>query len=497
MFVLKKKIKLRGKRLFNSLTYTMRTSGTILEVANEYDDAEDEEVHHRVNTTKAQNPFKVPETTDYFRIRDEEKEERELKKARIQMTPLSQRGLESRRANLRRQCQPQPAKPAAEESALAKIILSPQRGRTKEGLRDFISQKREIFLAQLAIDTKREELQRLERLEIEEKKQLKEKEAEINLFRTQFNNFLENDGKMTMMARQEAENKAKERIELSLQIKTISAQISALRNEIAHQDERLQECQEYKQFLNMLTPEDWKKTHRKDEMYFKEPEQLLTIIQTLEEQNMFLIHHCQDAEEAVERYRAKFGKLLDQRDGHITEMTERFKEASESLRRHQEKNESYFSKKEFKTGAELTEKESASLHEKIASFYQTLGYDSSSSTDTSAMLLRIEETLQQLIKDLKLIQPELVRKKAQEKDSQRREKQRLERQAETKRKENEKRMKTLREAKQPIKYKTGRPLVPRHIPKRGISKQEAEEQQRLMEQEAQKDQELLFGEIWD
>ncbi|EAX98259.1 hypothetical protein TVAG_090350 [Trichomonas vaginalis G3] len=475
----------------------MRNSGTLLETANEYDDFEDDSTNRRIGTSKAYNPFKVPETTDYFRIRDEEKEERELKRAKISMTPLSQRVLESKRANLRRQCQPKVTNPDAEEKALAKIILNPQRGRTKEGLRDFISQKREIFLAQLAIDTKREELQRLERLEIEEKKQLKEKEAEINLFRTQFNNFLENDGKQTMMARQEAENKAKERIELSLQIKTISAQISGLRNEIAHQDERLQECQEYKQFLNMLTPEEWKKTHSQDEMYFQKPEQLLTIIQSLEEQNMFLIHHCQDAEEAVERYRAKFAKLLDQRDGHITEMTDKFNEASENLRKHQEKNESYFNNKEFKTGAELSEKEAQVLHDKIAAFYQVLGYDSGSSTDTSAMLVRIEETLQQLIKDLKHIQPEIVRKKAQEKDSQRREKLRLERQAETKRKENEKRMKTLREAKQPIKYKTGRPLVPRHIPKRGISKQEAEEKAKMMELEEQKDRELLFGDIWD
>lgn len=247
----------------------------------------------------------------------------------------------------------------------------------------------------------------------------------------------------------------------------------------------------------MLTPEDWKKTHKENEFYFTEPEQLLTIIKTLEEQNMFLIRHCQEAEETVERYREKFGKLLDQRDGHIIEMTEKFNEASENLRIHQEKNESYFGGKDFKTGVELSEKEATSLHDKIAAFYQTLGYDSSSTTDTSAMLERIEETLQGLIRDFQRIPPDIIHKKASEKDSQRREKLRLERQAETKKKENEKRMKTLREAKQPIKYRTGRPLVPRHIPKRGISKQEAEEQARMMELEEQKDKELLFGEIWD
>ncbi|EAX97891.1 hypothetical protein TVAG_059560 [Trichomonas vaginalis G3] len=194
----------------------MKSTTRSLETANEIDSLSDYDGGSHASTSKVVNPFKVPESTDYFRIKDEVKEERELQRARIAMTPLSRRGLESKRALLRRQCQPKPSNPDAEEKALAKIILSPQMGKTKEGLRDFIAQKREIFLAQLAIDTKREELQRLERLEIEEKKQLKEKEAEINLFRTQFNNFLENDGKQTMAARQEAENKAKERIELTL-----------------------------------------------------------------------------------------------------------------------------------------------------------------------------------------------------------------------------------------------------------------------------------------
>ena len=442
------------------------------------------------------NPFKIPDTTDYFAIRDQDRENRDLRRARIANTPLQERNIQPNRPNIRKQYKIETTNPSPEESALAHIILAPQKGGTKTDLRDFIAQKREIFLSQLAIDTKREELQRLERLEIEEEKTLKEKEAEINLFKTQFTNFLEHDGKQTMLARQEAENKAKERIELSLQIKQISNEISSVRNEIAHQDERLAECEQYKNFLDSLTPEDWKKKHP-NEVYFKDPSQLLTIIRSMEEQNMFLIRHCQEAEEMVERYRTKFTNLLEERDGAIVEKTEQLKVVSDALKQEQDKNRQYTSNKNFRTGAELTESQQAHLHDKIAKFYSTLGFDSTSTSDTVAMLVKMETLLHDLERELKDIDPVIVKKKAQERDAERREKLRLENQKKQKEIQYEKRAKTLALAKQPIKYKTGRPLVPRHIPKRGISKQEQEEQAKQAALEEAKMQELLYGDIWD
>ena len=81
------------------------------------------------------------------------------------------------------------------------MILTPSANQVQDGLRDFIQQKREIFLEQIAIDTKKEELQRLAQLEREEEENLKVKEAEVNLFRDQFRTFLESDGKTTMEAR--------------------------------------------------------------------------------------------------------------------------------------------------------------------------------------------------------------------------------------------------------------------------------------------------------
>jgi len=45
-----------------------------------------------------------------------------------------------------------------------------------------------------------------------------------------------------------------------------------------------------------------------DEMYFKEPQQLLDIFSQLEERNLFLIQNVQETEEALEELKQNFEK---------------------------------------------------------------------------------------------------------------------------------------------------------------------------------------------
>ena len=273
-------------------------------------------------------------------------------------------------------------------------------------------------------------------------------------------------------------------------------EITNVRRDNIQQEERLNECEEYKTFLDSLTPDDWKKNHP-NEMYFKDPEQLLNIIKTMEDQNMFLIRHCQEAEEMVERYRQKFSNLLDERDGKIVEKTNKYQAVKESLEEEKLKNQEYVATRDYKTGAELSEQEKNDLQQKVAAFYGTIWSDSASTSDTLAMLVKMEHLMQELYRDLKEIDPAAVKKRAQEKYAERREKLRIEHQKKDKEMQNEKRQRTLAQAKQPIKYKTGRPVIARNIPKRGISKQEQEEKARREALEEKKTEELLYGDIWD
>ncbi|EAX99644.1 hypothetical protein TVAG_091110 [Trichomonas vaginalis G3] len=439
--------------------------------------------------TRPANPFRIPEDKEEFALHDQMRAS--SNKARSRLLDVK-----SVRENFRHLTQVSTQPITAEEKALDQLIPPPDSSKNREGLKEFISQKREIFLAQLAIDTKQEELQRLEKLEKEEESALKAKAAEINLFKTQFANFIESDGKATMDAGKAAEKKAKERLEVSMKIKQVSGQISTLRNEIAHQDEKLTECQQYEQFLESLTPPEWRKTHP-GEMYFKDPDQLINIIASLEEQNMFLIRHCQEAEEAVERYRTKFNELLESREGGLKQMATNKEEKERELQVTREKNGQYKIDSEFKYGNELGDEEYNQIQQDIINFHKSLGFDVSSSNDIAMMLRRIENRMEELIMRLEKFEQSTVKSLALEKERERRDLKRTKDQEEKQRGQAEKVKKAIELANKPIERKLGRPLVERIIPKKGQSRQEEEDKARQEKLEKEADEQLLFGQIWD
>ena len=436
------------------------------------------------------NPFRIPEDKETFQMHDIMHDS--TKKGRSSL--LS--GITSGRENFRHITKVKANPISAEQKALDALIPPPDSSQNQEGLRQFIQQKREIFLAQLAIDTKREELQRLERLEREEESAIKAKEAEINLFKTQFANFIESDGQVTMQARASAEKKSNERLEVSMKIKQVSSQISTLRNEIAHQDEKLQECQEYQQFLESLTPADWKKKHP-GEMYFKDPQQLITIIVSLEEQNMFLIRHCQEAEETVERYRQKFNEMLESRDGAMTEMMQNKKEKEKELQSTLQKNAQYKVEGDFHYGNELSEEDYKQLQQEIIQFHEALGFDAASTNDIPMMLRRIERRMVELTQKLETFDRATVIQLAIEKERVRREEKRSKDQAKKSKEQIEKVKKAIELANKPIERKMGRPLYERIVPKKGHSRQEEEDRAKREKAEKEADEQLLFGQIWD
>jgi hypothetical protein len=352
-------------------------------------------------------------------------------------------------------------------------------------------------MAQLAIDTKREELQRLEHLEREEEESLRRKEAEINLFRDQFRSFLETDGKATMEARNVAEKKAKERLEVAVKIKQISAKNGELRNAIAHQTDKLEEWSVYTEFLEKLTPPEWRKVHPKPEMYFKMPEQLIEIMKGLEEHNMFLVVHCQEAEDVLERYRIKFSDIIGKTDERMAQMCERRDEEQIALEAAIGRNEAYKVVGEFRQGNELGEAEMAELEKAILDFHTELGYDAAFSVDRVTMLTRIEKALERLSELVTKIDRKIVKEMTQAKNVERRDMERTEKNARDKREQDEKARRAIQLALMPIKRRTGKAPVRRMLPVKADMREKREEAMRIRQARAAADENLLYGELWD
>jgi hypothetical protein len=445
----------------------------------------------------APSPFRIPDDKEIFAIRNREQIQKQQDRETMKTTSYYMRGVGPSRETFRKLTQVSPPQISAEEETLAQLILSPEANEASEGLRDFIDQKREIFLAQLAIDTKREELQRLERLEREESENLTTKEAEILLFQKQFHAFLDADSNSLIEARRAAEARAKQRLEVSLRIKQVSSQISSLRSDIAHHEEKFQECEGYKEFIEGLTPPEWRAKHPFPELYFKRPEQLLEIMQTLESQNMFLIRHCQEAEELVERCKTQFNGLLEQRDGTITEMTNRKTANRKHLDEKNAVNEQYRVVGEFRFGSEFGEAEFQELLKVVAGFHRELGFEVASTGDAVAMLKRIEDRMELLFQALARKDQNVVKELYVEKVHSRRNKERAEKAAQKQKEQEEKTQRALALATMPIKRRNGRPLIPRTLPMELQSREKREEQMRVEAAQLESDQNLLFGPIWE
>ena len=468
----------------------MFKNSTNLETASEEVIQNTQSFNNKNNEKKDINPFKVPDDSNMYKLLNDRKSFKKQTRNSLFTIPLPRNEFKAFKTISK------PEIPEVEK-VLGNLVLNTDNFGKREGLREFISQKREIFLAKLAIDTKNEELERLSRLENEEQTNLKSKEGEINLFRDQFRNFLEFDGQSTMEARRSAEKKSKERIDLSMKIKQVSSQISALRNEIAHQDEKLQECIDYQKFLESLTPNEWRQKNPLPLIYFQEPKQLLNIFSSLEEQNMFLINHCQEAEETVERYRNIFNNLLNNRDITISNLILTKEEKEKELNFKKENNDQYKINGQFHHGNELTNEEYQSIQSAIINFHEQLGFDSTSSNDLNSMMKRIENKMEEMIYKLSLLPDTFVKELANEKEHHRREQDRAEKQIQQKIAQQEKIQKAITLANKPIKKKVGRPLMERMIPLKGHSRLEEEEKIKNEKAQEEADKELLFGQIWD
>jgi len=231
------------------------------------------------------NPFSVPSQGEFFWLHkpvntaDAEKAKRKdlhiwekqtgaskngatrtLKDKDLPMAPLPperQRQLAELRENVL-------AREKPDETFLTTIATKPAIGvceplkSHERDLRNYVAKKRESFLVQMALDVKKTEIVRLE-----ERARLQEEAL------TQSQQMLDEDTKKFEEFRQglfakgrnignEAEMYAKKKADKHQRIKQLRQQISAIQSEVAKLGEQKDENEKYKQFLELVTPPEWK-----------------------------------------------------------------------------------------------------------------------------------------------------------------------------------------------------------------------------------------------
>jgi hypothetical protein len=181
-------------------------------------------------TETFENPFKLPSDDQIFRLREEEKLKRDEQRAKMMTMNVWEKGGKktSSRSERMKDLIGDTAVltlSGAPKAVQNNVKLAAPRRPEKENMTEFIAKKREMFLVQMSLDTKRDEIRKLE-----EKAQMKEdalqrSEQMLEEDVMRFDAFLrENDAK-AREAISKAEEEAKKKQEKTQEIKRLMQQV--------------------------------------------------------------------------------------------------------------------------------------------------------------------------------------------------------------------------------------------------------------------------------
>ena len=117
----------------------------------------------------------------------------------------------------------------------------------------FIGQKRDMFLLHMSLQTKRNEIQKLEEKAAMKEEALRKSELMLEEDAMRFDAFLKENDRRAHEALKRADRESKEKNERLLDIKKLNAEIGKVEGEMNKAQEQLTNCLKYKHFLDQLT----------------------------------------------------------------------------------------------------------------------------------------------------------------------------------------------------------------------------------------------------
>jgi len=221
-----------------------------------------------------ENPFKLPSDDKIFRMREEEKKTKELQRATNRTLAVWEKAGsdgQSRSGRLQELIgKTHTTKMSDIQNQQETTKLVAPRRPEKENMTEFIAKKREMFLVQMSLDTKREEIRKLEEKAQMKEEALQRSEQMLEEDAMRFDAFLKENDKKAHDAIKRAEEESKRKQEKTQEIKRLTQQIQALSSEMSKHRESLEDCMRYKQFLDMLTPPEWFQKHAAAQAALKE-----------------------------------------------------------------------------------------------------------------------------------------------------------------------------------------------------------------------------------
>uniref|UniRef100_A0ABM5FJR2 Cilia- and flagella-associated protein 100 n=1 Tax=Pogona vitticeps TaxID=103695 RepID=A0ABM5FJR2_9SAUR len=226
------------------------------------------------------NPFKIPSDIDIFLLRDKQREkaklEREQKKSLKVHEKMTSATLQSAKQSgfkkaIQMEEEAEDKELAAEaerlkalrESISWKIAVTKDQVVERETIHDYINQKRQMFLLKYAVAVKKDEIQKLENLAIQEEAKLEKAEEDLEKDAAMFDEFLKENDRNSAQALKIAEKETKAKLEKIVEIRELTAQMMNIQSEIARFEDTLQEYVVFKDFLYQLSPKEWREDYER------------------------------------------------------------------------------------------------------------------------------------------------------------------------------------------------------------------------------------------
>lgn len=282
----------------------------------------------------------------------------------------------------------------------------------KESKADYVDKMRQLFLLQISINLKRTEIDKLDKRSQLKAEAMLESELALKGDADEFEAFLQENDNKAQEAVRANERQTKMKMEKIQQIKRLNQNLQTLQSALKKDRDALEECLRFKSFLDELTPNEWfeKETYNNtgNLSYFSHPLQLLEVISSLEEDNLFLIQNMQEAEQSLEEMKGEFQDTKDKEQQNANVLRDNIKHINSQIRI---KEEDIVLMKDRLTGKydSVHKKELGflqDLNNRVKQIYKVCGFSSSGSTpSTLFMLAELEAGMDSILLNLENMPP--------------------------------------------------------------------------------------------
>jgi len=189
-----------------------------------------------------ENPFKLPSDDRIFRLREEEKQRKHDAREKLISSTIWEKSKSEVLSRSKRLMElVGDTKVASLSEATKKAIednlkMSVSRRQEKENMTEFVAKKREMFLVQMSLDTKREEIRKLEEKAQMKEEALQRSEQMLEEDAMRFDAFLKENDKKAHDAIKKAEEETKKKQEKTQEIKRLTQQLqgNSFTHSLAH-----------------------------------------------------------------------------------------------------------------------------------------------------------------------------------------------------------------------------------------------------------------------